>query len=633
MSTALVEPTQEAKLAEARRRLEDDDAFYFENCLHIVDQNEQLVRLRLKPAQRRLLAIKARQEAEGKPVRIIVDKARKEGISTAVQGLMIKRLTQRRNHKALVIAHDSKTSGEIFAMGETMYSQLPTENIAGLEIKPSVVASRKGQEIRLGEPSRARRLGGEMGLNSSYLVDTANEYQGGRGFTYHSLHMSELAWYQAPEKKLRALLNAVPDTPGTMIVVESTPNGYNLFRRMWVAAVSGRSEYFALFIAWYEDPDYQRAFADPDERVRFIQTIGHGDWGEDEPALVALGVTPEQLHWRRWAIENKCQGDLRTFWQEYPANWEEGFLATGRQVFASVLVSKVLAATETSELLSERGSIEPQEWEKVAYMGHPLDIPAKPLWTPEVERTKRGVAARLWQRWEAPDPGLEAADPAAARPPGQYVIFVDSASGKETASEGSDYFAVQVINHYTLAQVAQWHERDVDADEVCRQVYLAALLYSTLAGGRLWRPWIGVEVTGGYGVSIATTLWRVFKYPMLYFRRPAELKGEKQERRLGWSTDGKTKPLIVDHAKGLLSSGRHGIRSKALAGEMQTFVRDDKGKMGAEEDYFDDLLDAWMGAQYIASEKPLRRAPSKEASAPRSKLRAPTMNVRPHTLR
>jgi hypothetical protein len=77
-----------------------------------------MVALQPKPAQQRLLQIKARQEAEGRPVRIIVLKARKEGISTIVQGLMVKRITTRRNHKALVIAHDGKTATELFEAGE-----------------------------------------------------------------------------------------------------------------------------------------------------------------------------------------------------------------------------------------------------------------------------------------------------------------------------------------------------------------------------------------------------------------------------------------------------------------------------------------------------------------------------------
>lgn len=611
------------QLLELERRLRTDDVFYARNCLKIIDQREKVVALDPKPGQLRLNAAIEKQEAERKPVRVICLKARREGISTWVQGRMIKRSTQRRNHKALVIAHDKKTSGEIFQMGETMYSQLPDERIGDLQIKPPVIGSRKGQEIRFGEPSRQRRLEGHAGLNSSYLVDTANEYEGGRGFTYHSLHLSELAFWASPEKKLMALLSTVPNEPETMVIIESTANGYNLFRRLWVAAVSGNSDYFPLFLPWYEEPDYVIPFANEDERQRFITTIGQGEFGEDEPALVELGVTPEQLAWRRWAIVNRCHGDLRAYQQEFPATWAESFLATGRQVFAPSLVAKVIERTERTDLTAQRGVIQPQEWEKGAYMGREILIPRKPRWVPEKE-ARVGMATARWRRWEAPDRGDETTQP--PRPPGQYVIQVDSSSGRDTANEGTDYFVIEILNHRTGEQVAEWRARGVDADVVAQEAFLAAQLYAPE-----WLPWLGVEVTGGYGLSIANRLWRYYKYPMLYFRRPAEQRKERPEERLGWSMDVKTKPLVVDHMKELLRTGHDGVRSKQLASEMQTFVKDEKGRMGAEQDYFDDCLDAWMVAQYIAHEKPLRH-PRDKSSRVHPKVRAPSLGVRPRSL-
>jgi hypothetical protein len=39
------------------------------------------------------------------------------------------------------------------------------------------------------------------------------------------------------------------------------------------------------------------------------------------------------MNWRRWAIENLCQGDPEQFKQEYPATDTEAFLVSGRPVF------------------------------------------------------------------------------------------------------------------------------------------------------------------------------------------------------------------------------------------------------------------------------------------------------------
>lgn len=594
--------------AELRHKLETDDLYYIENLMQIVDQRERTIRLTPKPAQLRFLQVKARQEAERKPVRVIVLKARREGISTIVQACMIKRISQRQNHKALVVAHDKGTAKEIFEMGETMYGYLPDEEVDGLALRPPVAATRRGQEILLGEGSRHRRLEGHFGLNSRYRVDTANEAEGGRGFTNHSLHLSEFGFWGPAEKKMRALMQTLPEGPESMCVIESTANAYNLFRKLWVAAISGNSDYYPLFIPWYEDPDYIQKFANEDDRLAFIDTLGEGEYGDGEPGLVEAGVTPEQLQWRRWAIANKTQGDIRSFMQEYPATWEEAFLSSGRQVFAPSLTAKVLERTESLE--PQRGLIRAKLYEPRKLRGDVIQVPTRPFWLPEAEiGDTAGVATPRWKVWEPPFPGILAVtddngeELVPMRPPGQYVIAVDSASGAETASEGQDYFAIQVINHRTRQQCAVWHARGIDADLVALEAYKAALWYAPE-----FLPWLVVETTGGYGISIATRAYKAYRYGLLYFRSPAQSKTDRADDRLGFSMDVATKPLVVDGMKELLRTNRDGIRDQATAAEMQTFVRDEKGRMGAEADYFDDLIDPLMVAHYVASEKPVRRS-------------------------
>lgn len=620
---------RETKEQKLERMLRTDDAFYAESLLYIVDQEEHEIKMRLKPAQRKFLAIKARQEAERKPVRIIVLKARKEGISTMVQACMIKRLTQRPNHLGVVVAHDGDSAEKIFEMGERMWRKLPDERVGSLQLKPPKYGGRTGSELLLGEPSRARRDAGDVGINSAYVVDTANNYDAGHGMTPFTLHCSEFSRYQNPEKKAKALFNSVPDTPATMIVLESTADGYNMFRRLWLAAETGRSNYAPLFIAWFEDPQYSQPFANPEERARFVaEELGTGEYGEGEPALMERGVSLEQLKWRRWAIENKAAGDIRTFWEQYPASPDEAFLSSGRQVFAAVKVSKIIERTE--QLEPQVGLIRARSFEDRAVRGDVIRVPRQPFWLPEAEvkasGEQVGIATPRWSVWEPPFTGLEEqrADDGEIvmplRPPGQYVLTVDSASGAETASEGQDYFAIQVINHRTRMQCAVWHARGIDADLVAEQAYLAALWYAPE-----FRGWIGVETTGGYGLSIARRLYKAYRYPVLYFRTPANAKGEKAEDRLGFSMDKSTKPLVVDGLKELIRTGRDGIRHRQTAAELLSFVRDEKGAMGAEEDYFDDLADSYMVGQFIASEKPVRRSKFGAVAREQALRRAPSM--------
>ena len=53
-------------------------------------------------------------------------------------------------------------------------------------------------------------------------------------------------------------------------------------------------------------------------------------------------LTPEQMNWRKYTINNKCQGDVELFMQEYPSTPEEAFIASGRPVFNTASVRKYL---------------------------------------------------------------------------------------------------------------------------------------------------------------------------------------------------------------------------------------------------------------------------------------------------
>src|SRR5690606_32730054 len=133
----------------------------------------------------------------------------------------------------LVVAQDNDTAGALFEIGERIWANLPPDE--ALALKPARANFRRGKEIMFAEPSRARRDQGIVGLDSSLTVDTAKEVEAGRGWTYTDMHLSEVAFY-GDVRKITSLLNAVPDEPGTMIVLESTANGNNHFKARWDAA-------------------------------------------------------------------------------------------------------------------------------------------------------------------------------------------------------------------------------------------------------------------------------------------------------------------------------------------------------------------------------------------------------------
>jgi hypothetical protein len=155
------------------------------------------------------------------------------GISTGTQDTIVQRVTQYSDHRGLVLAQEHGTAGQLFNIGSLIYESLP-EDIPGF--KPKVVGRRK---------DRMR----EFDNHSWYRADSAKEFESGRGLTLHSLHISELAFFPDAQRKLTGVLQAVPNEPGTLIVLESTANGQNYFKDLWDTAEAGESDYVPFFSA------------------------------------------------------------------------------------------------------------------------------------------------------------------------------------------------------------------------------------------------------------------------------------------------------------------------------------------------------------------------------------------------
>jgi hypothetical protein len=534
----------------------------------------------LRPPQLKLWHVLEAQRARGEPMGAVVLKARKTGISTMAQGLLIWRTTLIRLHHANVIAHNSQTAGAIMEIAELMYSNLPEIEDPELMLKPPIANRRRLKELRFGEPdgfsgrNPRRTLGAD---HSSYVVDTAKEFEGARGLTLQSVHGSEVAFWADLKRKLISLDNAIDFTdPNTLVIYEGTANGFNEFKDLCDRAHAGEMQFPLVFIAWFDDPRYRRRLT-AREAAEFV--VGEHACGEEEPELVVrYGLDVEQLAWRRWAIENLCQSDIEIFHQEYPSFPEQAFLSTGQSVFGGVLIQKAIR--------DSRAAPEPQ-------------IATLKAGATTERKTRRGTirvptAVKLieetrgqWEIWTPPTPT------------GQYVIACDPATGEEDVDAA---FAIQIIDHETREQCAQY-EGQTEPDLVAEQLYLACLLY-----GAHRRPWLCVERTGGYGLSLIDALYHEYGYRQMYTRRKPDAATGNYADRLGWDTNRQTKGLLHDEAMALLREGTHGIRSVRLSRQMETYVRKGSGRTGPLPGARSDLLLAWMIAQTVASEKAPRVA-------------------------
>jgi hypothetical protein len=281
---------------------------YIERYIKIRNKEGKIVDLRLNSPQMRLYNIIKEQKQANRPVRIIILKARQMGFSTLTESVLFKDTVTKFNRRTGIITHKATATSNLFNMSKLMLDCLPQG------IRPSVKRSNAQELIFDNEEG--------TGLKSKIKCMTAGSSGVGRSDTFDNLHLSELAFWEGDvTATLTGLFQAVPNLPDTMIIIESTANGYDKFKELWDQAVSGDSDFIPLFVAWYELPDYSMPYS------------GFSLTKEEEEIKALYNLTNDQLEWRRWCIRNNCQNDPEQFKQEYPGNPEEAFLSTGRCIF------------------------------------------------------------------------------------------------------------------------------------------------------------------------------------------------------------------------------------------------------------------------------------------------------------
>lgn len=292
-------------MSRVRLSLEDlrtDFPNYAATCLKIKDKRGHIVPFRLNYAQWKVERARQQQIKRGVPPRFIELKARQVGLSTHTEALMFHRLHLWDHQTGLVIASERTKGQNVFGMATRFLDHLPDST------KP---------ETRYRTTTAL-----ELGNGSRFQVDVATA-TGGRSFTAQQVHLTEFAHYPDPQGTYDGVMQAVPDSLDSLVVIESTPKGLNLFHSIYVDAKAGRNDFVPIFIPWFEDPTYRRP-----------ARLHYEDCDLEERELLAkFNLTLEHVAWRRWCIRNKCRNDKSVFAVEYPTDDRSCFLLSGRPLF------------------------------------------------------------------------------------------------------------------------------------------------------------------------------------------------------------------------------------------------------------------------------------------------------------
>jgi hypothetical protein len=287
---------------EVRRRLKAELEFYGRNCLKIRTKDGTVAPFEFNRAQRHIHERLERQKAETGRVRALILKGRQQGCSTYVGARYYHATTWAHGLRTFILTHEDSATQNLFEMVNRYHENCPPF------VRPATSAA------------NAKELFFNL-LDSGYKIGTAGTKAVGRSSTIQLFHGSEVAFWPHADSHAAGVLQAVPDAPGTEVILESTANGLgNFFHQKWQDAERGNGEFIAIFVPWYWQEEYRKPVPDGFEL------------DEEEKTYAGLyELTLEQMAWRR----NKI-GELKDpalFKQEYPATAAEAFQMSGHDSF------------------------------------------------------------------------------------------------------------------------------------------------------------------------------------------------------------------------------------------------------------------------------------------------------------
>ena len=521
-----------------RRRIREDFEFWCARCVTIKDKmSGRNVPFVLNRPQRRLVGVMEGQRLAGKPVRVILLKARQWGGSTLVQMYLAwMQIVRHKGWNSLICGHLHATSKGIKRMYNLLLRHYPLELMAD------------------GEQLTFRKLEGQPNVHEIVardclvLTGSSRSEDAVRGYDIAMAHLSEAAFWPSsvmhnPDEVVRSVCGSIALKPETVIVLESTANGVgDYFHDEWLRAQSGFSDKEPVFVPWHEIDIYSLAVDDPQALWEQMDEYERKLW-ED-------GCTLEQVNWYHHNRRENLSKELMM--AEYPSNASEAFTATGFNPFSP----------EHLDRLEQGCSMEP------LLVG---DIQGKGL---DGREAKQGIhlvkelGGKL-KVWEYPEQG----SPVAVK----YLTVVD-VGGR---SANSDYSVIAVWRlgdgHRKHAIVAQWRGH-IDHDLLAWKAMQLSKYYNNAMLAVESNTLTNEAARAGESDYILEEVKMV--YGWVY---------ERAQHKLGFHTNVKTKRKAIVALIAALRDGTYVERDIEAVNEMRDY-EDHNGRYAARAGKHDDIL-------------------------------------------
>lgn len=523
------------------------------------------IHFQLNRGQRKLLKQLLDDFWAGKPIRVILVKARQWGGSTLVQIFMgWIQLVHLRQWNSIIAAHVENTARLVQGMYTKMLASYPWQWVEG---------AKAPLELAPFERSNKTRYVKERG--NKITIGSAEKPESIRGGDEAMAHLTEIAsWVttknKSPEDLIQSVVSGIRMLPKTMIVYESTAKGVgNFFHKEWVRAKQGKgvSKFTPVFVAFFEIDDYQTHIPNYKE---FIDSLDSSEWEYWKD-----GATLEAIAWRR--EKRKEYSDEWRFISEYPGNDVEAFQSTGRRFYPIGDVNRLRMGCLPAPV----------------FIG---DIYGKAASGPNC---KEGLFFKQEDRGCLKVWALPGEDRCTDR----YVIVVDI-GGRSDAADNSVICVLdryQMLNNGVPEVVAEWAGH-IDHDLLAWKAVQIAQAYHK---GLLVIESNTLETEETEGDHFEYILDEVAEYyDNLFCRTPSDKIKAGQPPRWGFHTNRSSKQMVCDHQRKMLREDGYIENNPEACDEHDTFEVKENGSLGAVDGCRDDrhitrAIGNWVCYQYL----------------------------------
>lgn len=556
-----------------KERFKYDFEFWAYNCALISPKGGGAdIPFFLNRAQRFYLKKLEELRMAGKPIDIILLKARQWGGSTLTQIYMLWiQIVHKRNWNSVICGDVESQSKIVTGMLNKVLDNYPTWATGGVQLESKPYEG--SAKTRIMEYSQCM-----------YSVGSAQKPESLRSQNISMAHLTEVGLWKdtagkTPEDLVQSIFGSILDGPCTVKVLESTAKGVgNYFHRTWLAATKGENNFNPVFIPWFMIDMYSEKLLEADYYKVY------NSFNEYEMWLFEIGATFEAIMWYR--NKKKSMADEWRMCSEYPSTPQEAFQSTGRRYFPLKYVENARAtccdACFFGEFVGEdvKG---PHALKDIHFEEAPIKLHKKDnvLWT-----------------WMKPDNSVRYAY--------RYVVAVDIGGTGDTA----DYSSITVLDRLPMIEVggvpekvAEWHGH-IEHDLL---IWKAAQIAEAYGHAILVVESNTLETEGTEGDNFEYVLDEIVEYyDNLYCRTSAEQIRKGMPARYGFHTNSKTKPMVLNRLKASMRDGGYIERCIETTYEMDTFeIKQDGKQTGAVEGCHDDRVMSTAINVHVCYELPL----------------------------